>query len=113
MPDFWCGQVIQMSQFPALSAGILKHSECIKTAEDNCPAAMSSPAFPRVHLFEPETVRVMRRAFEDACTTLKLTSRRDRLKERLAIKIIELAAAGEDDANRLASRAIAEFIVRH
>jgi hypothetical protein len=74
---------------------------------------MSSRSFPRVHLFEPETARVMRRAFDDACTTLKLTSTRDRLKERLAIKIIELAAEGEDDANRLASRAIAEFTVRH
>jgi hypothetical protein len=55
----------------------------------------------------------MRRAFHDACATLKLTSARDRLKERLAMKIIELAAEGEDDANRLASRAIAEFTVRH
>jgi hypothetical protein len=74
---------------------------------------MSSRSFARVHLFEPETVKVMRRAFDDACTTLKLTSTRDRLRERLAIKIIELAAAGEDDANRLASRAIADFTVRH
>ncbi len=74
---------------------------------------MSSRSFPRAHFFEPETVRVMRRAFDDACTTLKLTSRSDRLRERLAIKIVELAAEGEDDANRLASRAIAEFTVRH
>jgi hypothetical protein len=74
---------------------------------------MSSHSFPRVHLFEPETVRVMRRAFDNACTTLKLTSMGDRLRERLAIKIVELAAEGEDDANRLASRAIAEFTVRH
>jgi hypothetical protein len=35
------------------------------------------------------------------------------LRERLAIKIMELAAAGEDDAKRLTSRAIAEFTVRH
>jgi hypothetical protein len=55
----------------------------------------------------------MRRAFDDACITLKLNSNRDRLKERLAIKIMELAAEGEDDAIRLALRAIAEFTVRH
>jgi hypothetical protein len=55
----------------------------------------------------------MRRAFDNACTTLKLTSVGDRVRERLAIKIVELAAEGEDDANRLASRAIAEFTVRH
>jgi hypothetical protein len=70
---------------------------------------MPRPA-PHTLPFEPEHLEAMREAFEAACTRLELsTGSGDRKTELVARRIIELARAGERDANRLAARILAEF----
>jgi hypothetical protein len=49
---------------------------------------------------EPEVTRAMGIAFDNACKSLKLVDRADPLTELVAIKIMELAAAGEHDPER-------------
>jgi hypothetical protein len=52
----------------------------------------------------------MQRAFEAVCARLQLSvGSGDRATELVARKIIELARAGEDDADRLTARVLAEF----
>jgi hypothetical protein len=61
--------------------------------------------------FEPEQIRPMQRAFEAACAALGLLfiGLGDCLTELLGRKIIELAMAGDKDADRLTARVLAEF----
>jgi hypothetical protein len=60
--------------------------------------------------FEPEHIQAMHRAFETVCAKLELsTGTGVQVTELVARKIIELARAGEHDADRLAARALAEF----
>jgi hypothetical protein len=63
----------------------------------------------RRRVFEPETIRAMGVAFEKACRTLGLSLTRDAMTERVAQVIIELAAAGETDAEQLCQHALAHF----
>ena len=52
----------------------------------------------------------MRNAFDTVCTKLELSvGTGDQVTELIAWRIIELARAGEQDANRLAARTLAEF----
>jgi hypothetical protein len=64
----------------------------------------------RTFAFEPEHIQPMHRAFEAVCAKLQLsTASEDRMTELVGEKVIELAQAGEHDADRLAARVLAEF----
>jgi predicted TIM-barrel enzyme len=56
--------------------------------------------------FSPETLAVMTRVFEDAVDTLPFPVAAGRV-QALARHIVEIAAEGEDDAERLKARALA------
>ena len=59
---------------------------------------------------EPEHIEAMRKAFDVACARLELSiGTEDHKTELVARRIIELARAGERDANRLIARILAEF----
>ena len=60
-------------------------------------------------VFDPETIRAMGVAFEKACRSLGLSLTRDAMTESVARVIIELAEAGETDAERLYQRTLAHF----
>jgi hypothetical protein len=52
----------------------------------------------------------MHRAFEAVCVKLQLSmGSEDRVTELVAIRIMELVMAGEQNADRLAARVLAEF----
>jgi hypothetical protein len=64
----------------------------------------------RTFAFEPEHFQTMHRAFDAVCAKLQLsTGTEDRVTELVAVKIIELAAAGERNPDRLTARVLAEF----
>jgi hypothetical protein len=64
----------------------------------------------RTFAFEPEHIEAMRKAFDVACARLELSiGTGDHKTEFVARRIIELARAGERDANRLVARILAEF----
>ena len=64
----------------------------------------------RTFAFEPEHIEAMRQAFDVACARLELSiGTGDHKTELVARRIIELARAGERDANRLIARILAEF----
>jgi hypothetical protein len=72
-------------------------------------STMPRPAS-RNFAFEPEQIRVMHRAFETVCAKLELsTGTGVQVTELVARKIIELARAGERNADRLTARVLAEF----
>jgi hypothetical protein len=61
------------------------------------------------HAFDPHLVDVMRRAHDKACAVLELGRSRDDDATGLVLaKIIELAKAGETDADRLCCKALME-----
>jgi hypothetical protein len=53
------------------------------------------------HSFDPEHVRAMGAAFENACRSLHLADGVDGASQAIASKIIEAANSGERDAVRL------------
>jgi hypothetical protein len=59
--------------------------------------------------FDPETQRIMGVAFEMALAALRLSDRSDVVVGTVARKIIELAKAGERNADPLCERALAEL----
>ena len=59
--------------------------------------------------FDPETVKALTSAYEQACAALKLVDRTDPLTEIIAKKIIECAASGERDAARLCEAVLQGF----
>jgi hypothetical protein len=59
--------------------------------------------------FGPETVAAMAAAFDNVCKTLDAVGRSDLGKETVAIKIIELARAGETDPVVLCEMTLSEF----
>ena len=64
----------------------------------------------RTVAFEPEHIQAMHWAFEAVCAKLQLSmASEDRMTELVGEKIIELARAGEHDADRLAARVLADF----
>jgi hypothetical protein len=54
--------------------------------------------------FEPETIRAMHMAFEEACDSLRLTHRRAPSEVLVANVVAELAKSGERDSRQLAPR---------
>jgi hypothetical protein len=58
--------------------------------------------------FDPEHVVVMLTAFDDACAKLRLR-KGDRKTDLVALKIVDLAKAGERDAHRLLAHVLREF----
>jgi hypothetical protein len=70
---------------------------------------MPRPA-PQTIAFKPEHIQAMQRAFGAVCAKLELsTGTGDQVTELVARRIIELARAGERDANKLTVRTLAEF----
>jgi hypothetical protein len=64
----------------------------------------------RTFAFEPERIEAMHKAFDAVCAKLELsTGTGVQVAELVARKIIDLARAGEHDADRLAARVLAEF----
>jgi hypothetical protein len=64
--------------------------------------------------FEPKHIQAMDEAFDAVCVKLQLSmGSEDRMTELVGEKIIELAQAGEHDADRLAARVLAEFGVEN
>jgi hypothetical protein len=59
--------------------------------------------------FDPETKRVMGVAFEMTRAALRVTDRNDPIIEIIAKKIIELAKAGERNADLLCERALKDL----
>jgi hypothetical protein len=59
--------------------------------------------------FDPETKRVMGVAFEMTRAAVRLTDRNDPIIEIIAKKIIELAKAGERNADLLCERALKDL----
>ena len=56
--------------------------------------------------FDPETVKLMGQAFDDACRQLGLADRTDPLTAIIAGNIIAAAVAGERDPQRLRAAAL-------
>jgi hypothetical protein len=57
--------------------------------------------------FSPEDIKTMSHALEDACDALKVNGDA-KVREAVAIRIIELARRGERDAAKLRDRVVAE-----
>ena len=57
-------------------------------------------------VFDPEAVKAMTTAFDDALRTLKLVDRSDPIIEIVARKIVEVARLGERDPARLCELAL-------
>jgi hypothetical protein len=71
---------------------------------------MPAIPFSRDLVFDPDHLRAMLAAFDVVCTELKLVrGKGDQLTELVALKIIDLAEAGERRADELAARTIDEF----
>jgi hypothetical protein len=72
-------------------------------------STMPRPAS-RNFAFKAEQIRAMHRAFEAVCAELQLSiGLGDRVTELVGQRIIELAMAGERNADRLTARVLAEF----
>jgi len=56
--------------------------------------------------FEPEAIKAMTDAYEEALRTLRLTDRSDPIAEIVARKIIQCANTGESDPARLCAAAL-------
>ena len=61
------------------------------------------------HSFDPDALQAMTRAFDKACQQLQLKDRTDRLCELVARKIIEVAATGERDPDRLCAKVLSDL----
>jgi len=58
-------------------------------------------SFVAEHSFDPETLAAMGRAFAMACDSLGLARTSDAVTRMVAARIVEAAAAGERDPDRL------------
>jgi hypothetical protein len=71
---------------------------------------MPSTPFSRDLVFDPEHVQAMVTAFNIVCTKLRLVrGKGDQLTELMALKIVDLAKAGERSADELVAHALSEF----
>lgn len=59
--------------------------------------------------FDPETVKAMSQAFENACRSLSLADRDDPLNELIATQVIKLAESGVRSSTGLYMLAMKEF----
>jgi hypothetical protein len=55
----------------------------------------------RRHVFEPDDVRLLAAVYEDVLNIVGLVDRKDPLAELIARRVIQLAQAGERDAQSL------------
>jgi hypothetical protein len=62
--------------------------------------------------FDSGAIAAMGLAYEKVRAALGIVDRNDRLNEIIARKVIELAQAGETDADRLSERALVYFRVQ-
>ena len=62
-----------------------------------------------VHVYDPETIRDMSRALENACDALSLKVVDDAATRMIAEKIIELSQRGVRDVATLTSMTLKEF----
>jgi hypothetical protein len=62
--------------------------------------------------FDPDAIRILARAYEDACAALRLDDRTDPLTQIVAKKIIEHATRGERDPIRLREMALKDLRAR-
>ena len=70
---------------------------------------MSITPFLSGQAYQPEMVRAMSTAFDNACKSLKLVDRSGQQAELIARDIIELATSGEQDAERLCAIVLAIY----
>jgi hypothetical protein len=71
---------------------------------------MPTIRFSRDLAFDPEHIHAMLTAFDIVCTKLRLVrGKGDQLTELVALKIIDLATAGERSADELAAHALHDF----
>jgi hypothetical protein len=66
------------------------------------------PRSSRGLFFDPEHVQVMLTAFDSACAKLRLR-KGDRRIDRVALKVVDLAKAGERDTHRLLALVLREL----
>jgi hypothetical protein len=66
------------------------------------------PRYSRGLVFDPEHVQVMLTAFDGACAKLRLR-KGDKRIDRVALKVVDLAKAGERDTHRLLALVLREF----
>ena len=60
-------------------------------------------------VFEPKRIEAMTAAFEAVCNSLQLLNRDDPITEIVARKVIEVAATGERDPDRLRDLVLTEL----
>ncbi len=77
-------------------------------ADDRDQMATIVPFLRDEAVFDPEAVRIMSAAFDEACQALKLPDGAKRERETVAVRIIELARRGERNPERLARRLCAQ-----
>jgi hypothetical protein len=58
--------------------------------------------------FDPEHVQIMLTAFDNACAKLRLR-KGDKRIDRVALRVVDLAKAGERDADRLLALVLREL----
>lgn len=58
--------------------------------------------------FEPEAIKVLSRAYEEACLALGVVADDARSREIIATRVIDLARNGVSDPNALRDRVLAE-----
>ena len=66
------------------------------------------PYIEKQNSFEPEALRVMSQAFQDACNALRVLAVDERGREIIATRVIDLAASGVIDAKALRDRVLLE-----
>ncbi len=59
--------------------------------------------------FDPEAIEMMSEALAQACTSLGLLDKDDPIIHLVALRVIELARAGEHDAARLTAAVLKTF----
>jgi hypothetical protein len=67
------------------------------------------PTDRRVPFFHPEQIDAMHTAYERVCAAMGLARKATIVTERVAVKIVDLARAGEFDADKLADLVLADF----
>jgi hypothetical protein len=76
---------------------------------DGSIASKRNFAMPVASALRPEQIDAMNVAFSRACATMRLTGPTTPVIEIVAIRIIELARAGEFDPDKLVATVAAEF----
>jgi hypothetical protein len=67
------------------------------------------PAEQRGPVFRPKQIEEMYAAYERACAAMGLKSKATVASDRVAVKIVDLARAGEFDADKLTDLVLADF----